>query len=163
LSGRAGRPSRREAYWRDATPPPLMALHDPSPVGRCRHAGRLCGDVSLANYQSCRKTTRTNSHCCSSARPESASASRPGFSQRWSAAAFTRPTPRELRTSPGAHGARTSCRDRRLIEPATVHLPAIYTDARAGGVCVRFRRAPVHTCVRTMTVVVPVELEELPL
>src|ERR1700730_12379608 len=25
-----------------------MALHDPSPVGRCRHAGRLCGDVSLA-------------------------------------------------------------------------------------------------------------------
>src|ERR1700716_3556477 len=25
-----------------------MALHDPPPVGRCRHAGRLCGDVSLA-------------------------------------------------------------------------------------------------------------------
>src|SRR5713226_5541017 len=25
-----------------------MALHDPSPVGRCRHVGRRCGDVSLA-------------------------------------------------------------------------------------------------------------------
>jgi hypothetical protein len=25
-----------------------MALHEPPPVGRCRHAGWLCGEVSLA-------------------------------------------------------------------------------------------------------------------
>src|SRR5471030_1924554 len=48
LSGRAGDQAGAEAYWRHAAPPPLMALHDPPRPVRCRHAGRLCGDVSFA-------------------------------------------------------------------------------------------------------------------
>src|SRR6202030_2436327 len=40
-----------EAYWRHATPPLLMTLHDPPPPVRCRRAGRHCGDVSITSWR----------------------------------------------------------------------------------------------------------------
>ena len=58
-----------------------------------------------------------------------------------------------------------SRRHRRLIQPATVRLPSIRTDTRActARVSARVRRAPVQPRVRSMTVIVTSEIEELPL
>ena len=56
-----------------------------------------------------------------------------------------------------------SCRDRRLIQPTTVGLPAIRTDIRSCAVlaCARFRRQPAQPRVRAMTVKVALEITEL--
>src|SRR5713226_8981372 len=56
-----------------------------------------------------------------------------------------------------------SRRHRRLIQPATVWLPSIRTDTRAGTARVRarFRRAPVQPRMRSMAVIVTLEIEEL--
>src|SRR5207245_7924550 len=66
-------------------------------------------------------------------------------------------------TCPGPGVARTSRRHRRLIQPATVRLPSIQTDTRAGAARLRarFRRAAVQPRMRAMTVVVALEIEEL--
>src|SRR6267143_3883148 len=58
-----------------------------------------------------------------------------------------------------------SCRDRRLIEPTTVGLPAILTDTSPCAVlaCARFRRQPAQSRVRAMTVKVALEIKELQL
>src|ERR1700730_16147701 len=59
-----------------------------------------------------------------------------------------------FRTCPGASIARTSGRYRRLIQPATVRLPSIGTDTRAGAdrLRARFRRAAIQPRMRAMTV-----------
>src|SRR3989442_7112466 len=74
-----------------------------------------------------------------------------------SAAAFKRSARREVRRLSGSR------RHRRLIQPATVWLPSIRTDTRAGTARVRarFRRAPVQRSMRSMAVIVTVEIEEL--
>jgi hypothetical protein len=56
-----------------------------------------------------------------------------------------------------------SCRDRRLIRPTTVGLPAIRTDIRSCAVlaCARFRRQPAQPRVGAMTVKVALEITEL--
>src|SRR2546428_4702865 len=70
---------------------------------------------------------------------------------------FKRSTRREVRRLPGSR------RHRRLIQPATVGLPSIRTDTRAGTARVRarFRRAAVQPRMRSMAVIVPLEIEEL--
>src|SRR5205814_9550894 len=62
---------------------------------------------------------------------------------------FKRSTRREVRRLPGSR------RHRRLIQPATVWLPSIRTDTRAGTARVRarFRRAPVQPRMRSMAVI----------
>ena len=59
--------------------------------------------------------------------------------------------------------AHTSRRHRRLIQPTTVGLPSIRTDIRACRILVsaRVRRAPVQPRVRSITDIVPLEIEEL--
>src|SRR2546428_9739332 len=63
----------------------------------------------------------------------------------------------------GASVAHTSRRHRRLIQPTTVRLPSIRTDTRACAALVsaRLRRAPGHSRMRSMTVIVMLEIEEL--
>src|SRR3989442_2125517 len=63
----------------------------------------------------------------------------------------------------GASVAHTSHRHRRLIQPTTVRLPSIRTDTRACAALVsaRLRRAPVQPRIRSMTVKVMLEIEEL--
>src|SRR2546422_11203734 len=74
-----------------------------------------------------------------------------------SAAAFKRSTRRGVRRLP------YSRRHRRLIQPATMWLPSIRTDTRAGTARVRarLRRAPVQPRMRSMAVIVTFEIEEL--
>ena len=72
-----------------------------------------------------------------------------------SAAAFQAVnTTRGSGVAPGSRG------HRRLVQPATVWLPSIRTDTRAGTARVRarFRRAPVQPRMRSMAVIVPLEI-----
>ena len=59
--------------------------------------------------------------------------------------------------------AHASRRHRCLIQPTTVRLPSIRTDTRAGTARdnARFRRAPVQPRMRSIAVIVPLEIEEL--
>jgi hypothetical protein len=77
--------------------------------------------------------------------------------------AFNPSARRERRSCPGASVALTSRSDWRLIQPATVRLPPIRTDTRActARVKARFRRAPGQPGMRSMTVIVPLEIEQL--
>src|SRR5438445_11838458 len=73
-----------------------------------------------------------------------------------SAAAFQAVnTTRGSEVAPGSRG------HRRLVQPATGWLPSIRTDTRAGTARVRarFRRAPVQRSMRSMAVIVTVEIE----
>jgi hypothetical protein len=68
-----------------------------------------------------------------------------GFTQDGSDVAIHRSARRDSQSGPGPCGTHSSRRHRRLILPATMRLPSIRTDTRAGGgrVPARFRRAPV--------------------
>ena len=61
------------------------------------------------------------------------------------------------------HPSHTSRRYRRLIQPSTVWLPAIRSDIRAAAAGVRtwFRRPPIQPRMRSKTIVVPLEIEQL--
>jgi len=50
-----------------------------------------------------------------------------------------------------------------VIQPATMLLPSVRADTRAAAarISTRFRRAPIQSCVRSMTVVVPLEIDQL--
>jgi hypothetical protein len=64
---------------------------------------------------------------------------------------------------PGTSVEHASRHHRRLIQPATVRLPSIRADTRAGTPRdnARFRRAPVQPRMRSMAVIVALEIEEL--
>src|SRR5882672_2348531 len=84
----------------------------------------------------------------------------PGFSRRRETPGVQSVAGTDLAGAGVAHG---SCRDRRLIQRATVDAPAILTNIRPCPVlaCARCRRQRVEPSVRAMTVKVALEIEEL--
>jgi hypothetical protein len=99
--------------------------------------------------------------CVAMIRPESEPQHRftQALSTRWQLIGRLGGEVRESLT-PSSHRSR---RHRCLIQPTTVQLPLIRTDIRASaaGVSARVRRAPVQPRMRSVTVVVALEIEEL--
>src|SRR5262245_2350997 len=115
-------------------------------------------NVSVANSQVCCKGVKSTSVLRFRGVRVSAQASLSATQKRGRQTFDTEREIREAHPHPPAHQSR---RDRSVIQPPTVHLPAIRTESCATRVSARLWRASGQAGMRAVTVVIALEIEKL--